>query len=103
MAIFWVYKANMREVIDNAIKPLGLEKKMLTHFLGINTMKNKAASFLKFHHVAQSITVLLSNAICQNIKQRPSKGHVGKGSSLNLSIFQGKKREENKHKYRNLI
>ena len=93
MAIFWVYKANMREVIDNAIKPLGLEKKMLTHFLGINTMKDKATSFLKFHHITQYITILIPNVICQNKKTKTikSKGHVGKWSKFESFHFQGRK------------
>ena len=63
MAVFWVKKANMREVIYNTIKPLSLEKEVLTHVLSINTIKHKATPFFKLPHIAYSITELLHNVL----------------------------------------
>lgn len=65
MAILRVKEANMREVIDNAIEPLSLEKEVVAHLLNINTVKDNATPFFKLPHITYSITVLLFNVICQ--------------------------------------
>lgn len=72
VAILRVKEANMREIINNAIKPLSLEKEMLTHNLNINLIKNNTTPFFKFPCITNSITILLFNFLCQN-KQKISK------------------------------
>lgn len=56
----------MREVVDDAVKPLSGEEEVLAHKLGVHSVNHDASPFFKLPYILYGVAVLTSDLLCKN-------------------------------------